>query len=213
VTSSENEITTPGSDDGTNTEQGVAPDAGWRDDEPARANAIVSQTHDDSAHQTGPVMTGKKCLILVAIVSLASAVASAQDPGIQSATRSAVTDEMVGRQFPPLSLKRSAIDPQYGLTERKPVMVQGGLGEGGHNVYRFLNALRGPQGEAVHYKRIGTCCEFETKKSPFGDGKELLEVYEVAYEGGPSRRLYFNWYDDGEILFPVGFTASKLLIR
>jgi hypothetical protein len=154
-------------------------------------------------------MTGNKCFILVAAACLASSVASAQDPGIKSGTRSAITDEMIGRQYPPMSLKRSATDPEYGVKERKPVMVQGGLGEGAHNVYRFLNALRGPHGEPVHYKRVGTCCEFKTKKSPFGDGKELLEIYEVAYEGGPSRRLYFNWYDDGEILIPVGFTALK----
>jgi hypothetical protein len=154
-------------------------------------------------------MMSKASLILVAGICLAVSGLQAQDPQIQSTTRSAITDEMIGRRFPPMALKRAATDADYGFSEKHPVMVQGGLGEGGHNVYRFLNALRGPLGEAIHYSRIGTCCEFKTKYSPFPDGKELLEVYEVTYEGGAARRLYFNWYDRGEILIPVGFTASK----
>jgi hypothetical protein len=107
-----------------------------------------------------------------------------------------------------MSLTRVAPDSEYGFTEKRPVMVKGGFGEGGHNMYRYLNALRGPAGERVRYSRVGTCCTFKTTKSPFGD-EEVLEVYEVWYEGVTPKQMYFNWYDDGDILIPLGFSASK----
>ncbi len=146
--------------------------------------------------------------VLFYVIALIGGDPITQQPQILSTTQSAISDEMIGSRYPPMSLNKAATDSKYGFSEKKPVMVQGGFGEGGHNVYRFLNALRGPKGEVVHYRRIGTCCEFKTKKSPFG-GKELLEVYEVSYDGFMPKRLYFNWYDDGEILIPVGFTATK----
>jgi hypothetical protein len=154
-------------------------------------------------------MTGRGWVLLVALVGPGIPVAQAQDAGARSARQSGITDEAIGRQYPAMSLKRVATDPNYGVTERRPVTVQGGYGEGAHNVYRFLNALRGPQGEVVHYRRIGSCCEFKTKRSSFDDGKELLEVYEVVFEGARSKRLYFNWFDDGEALIPAGFTGVK----
>ena len=113
---------------------------------------------------------------------------------------------MIGRQYAAMPLSRVSKDPDYGYSEKKPVPVAGGFGDGGKNVYRYLNALRGPESQEVHYSRVGTCCDFKTKKSPFGSG--LLEVYEVAYEGAPGRRLYFNWYDSGDVLIPVGLTAK-----
>ena len=132
----------------------------------------------------------------------------AQTPPIESSTRGPIPTDVMGRTYGAMSLQRAATDADYGFTEKRPVMVKGGFGEGGHNVYRFLNALRGPDGQPVRYSRIGTCCKFKTEKSPFG-GEELLEVYEVWYEGAMPRRMYFNWYDDGDILIPVGFSASK----
>ena len=70
-----------------------------------------------------------------------------------------------------------------------------------------MNALRGPAGESIKYDRIGTCCPFKSPISPF-DGEALLEVYEVSISGGPPKRLYFNWYDSGELFVPVGFSAA-----
>jgi hypothetical protein len=144
-----------------------------------------------------------------AVICIAVAGLHAQSPPIESGTRTPMPTDVMGRQYGAMSLKRPATDPDYSFTEKRPVMVKGGFGEGGHNVYRFLNALRGPTGQPVRYSRVGTCCKFKTKQSPFGDGEELLEVYEVWYEGGTPKRMYFNWYDDGDILVPVGFSTSK----
>ena len=40
--------------------------------------------------------------------------------------------------------------------------------------------------------------EHPALRGPAGDGEELLEVYDVNYEGSAPRRMYFNWFDDGE---------------
>jgi hypothetical protein len=116
---------------------------------------------------------------------------------------------MIGSQYPPMAIKGQAKDSGYGYSEKLAIRLGGGFSEGSKNTYRFLNALLGPQGQKVHYERVGTCCGFKTANSPFGDSA-LLEVWEISYEGAkrPSR-LYFNWYDEGEVLVPVGLTAAK----
>jgi hypothetical protein len=63
-----------------------------------------------------------------------------------------------------------------------------------------------PEGERGYtaMSRAIACCSFKTDKSPFGEG--LLEVYEIkAGDAQEGRRLYFNWYDNGDVL--VGLTA------
>ncbi len=144
-------------------------------------------------------------LSLASVVVCLHGLVSAQD--ITSSTRGPVSDEVLGQRYPPASLKGPAQDVAYGFTEETPVKVGGGYGGGIESTYRFLNALRGPRGEVVHYVRVGTCCSFKTKNSPFGE--ESLEVYEISYEGGPTKRLYFNWFDKGDLLVPSGLAARK----
>lgn len=146
-------------------------------------------------------------LTIARVITILATSLDAQAPAIISSTRTPVSTETIGRPYGEMTLTQVATDPEYAFTEKHPVMVTGGFGEGGHNVYRFLNALRGPDAKPVHYSRVGTCCPFETKKSPFGS--DLLEVFDVWVEGGTPRRMYFNWYDDGDILVPVGFSAAK----
>jgi hypothetical protein len=107
-----------------------------------------------------------------------------------------------------MKLKTVAEDPNYGYSEKMPVPTGGGFGKGSENVYRYLNALLGPNSEPVRYERVGTCCSFKTKNSPFGD-EGLLEVFEIRVDGGQPKRLYFNWYDPGTLMIPVGLTARK----
>lgn len=107
-----------------------------------------------------------------------------------------------------MKLAQSATDPQYAYSEHSPVMVGGGVGSGSDRTYKYLNALRGPNGEAMKYDRVGTCCPFKTPNSPF-EGEGLLEVYVVAIPGVESpKRLYFNWYDTGAVLIPVGLSSA-----
>jgi hypothetical protein len=113
---------------------------------------------------------------------------------------------MIGRRYGNMTVGAVAADKTYGVSEKRPIPIGGGFGEGGHSVYRYLNSILGPAGQVVHYSRVGTCCEFKTSESPFGVG--LLEVYDVHYDGGPAAvRLYFNWYARGAVMAPVGFTG------
>ena len=36
------------------------------------------------------------------------------------------------------------------------------------NQRAFLKALRGPNGETVQYRRLGSCCSFKSKSAIFG---------------------------------------------
>ena len=99
-------------------------------------------------------------------------------------------------------------DPDYGYSAEKPVMV-GGVAGGPRNERRFLNALTGPNGEELRYERLGSCCQFKTRHSPFED-IGLLDRYEVVYVG--SRRkmiIYFNMYDSDTLKVPVGLGLKK----
>ena len=104
-------------------------------------------------------------------------------------------------------LIESSTDPDYGYTEAKPVQVGGAAQEEGpYHERKYLNGLRGPNGEDVTYRRIMSCCHFKT---PNGyDGVGLLDVYEVNWEGAEKPvRLYLNMYDASEVLVPVGLTS------
>src|SRR5262245_16653168 len=145
--------------------------------------------------------------LVCAVVALINLSLLAQAP-ISSSTKSAITAEMIGRKYSPMKLDVASKDADYGYSEKMPVLVGGGFGKGSENTYRYLNALLGPKSEIVHYDRIGTCCSFKTKNSPFGDSA-LMEVFEIRFDGGQPKRLYFNWYDSGKLLIPVGLTARK----
>jgi hypothetical protein len=120
-----------------------------------------------------------------------------------------ITDEMIGRSRGVMHLSKQSTDAEYGYSDKSPVKVGGGFGSGAERTYRFLNVLRGPDGQAVSYSRVGTCCPFKSPNSPF-DGEALLEVYEITYAGASqSRRLYFNWYDEAEVLVPFGLTSAQ----
>lgn len=106
-------------------------------------------------------------------------------------------------------LEGQSTDDSYGYSQKNPVMVGGVLNsEGPLNERRFLNALTGPNGEPVSYERIGSCCEFETKNSPFGSG--MLDEYQVSYNGlAQPITLYINMYDSDSIKAPVGFNIKQ----
>ena len=104
-------------------------------------------------------------------------------------------------------IKKYTTDETYGYTEKNPIMV-GGKDGGPKNERRFLNALTGPKGEPISYKRLGSCCFFSTKNGGFGSG--LLDKYEITYEGLESPIiLYINMYDSDVLKVPVGFTLRK----
>jgi hypothetical protein len=77
------------------------------------------------------------------------------------------------------------------------------------NQPRFLNALAGPNGEKITYKKLESCCPFPTKR--FETGAGLLDVYEIYWEGQDKPiKLYLNIYEKGILMVPVGLTLKKL---
>lgn len=100
-------------------------------------------------------------------------------------------------------------DPEYGYSPEKPINVGGGsLLEGPARQRAFLNSIAGPGGQAVTYRRLGSCCAFESPDSPLGGG--LLDQYEVSHGGLANPViLYLNLYTPGTPLAPFGFTIRQ----
>lgn len=76
------------------------------------------------------------------------------------------------------------------------------------NPKRFFNALTGPNGEKVFYKKVDTCCPFPTKHTEMGAG--YLDLYEVRWVGIKKvLRIYVNIYSKGHLKAPAGFGLKK----
>jgi hypothetical protein len=95
-------------------------------------------------------------------------------------------------------------DRKYGYDKDYPVNI---FFENTRNVtinqQRFLNALAGPKGEKITYKKLESCCPFPTKRSEMGVG--LLDAYELKWEGQKSPiTLYLNVYEKGILMVPFG---------
>lgn len=103
-------------------------------------------------------------------------------------------------------IPHTSTDKTYGFTPDNPIRVGGATQqEGPLNERRFLNALAGPNGEAIRYVRTGSCCHFKTKNGLMGTG--LLDRYKIEWDGIQEPvYLYLNMYDAGELSVPVGFT-------
>jgi hypothetical protein len=102
-----------------------------------------------------------------------------------------------------------SIDETYGYSVDNPIMVGGDWDNAVKNERRFLNALLGPNGEAVTYTRLGSCCAFRTPHGVIGDAG-LLDRYELKIDGAAKPVvLYVNMYDKGKLRAPKGFTYRK----
>lgn len=101
-------------------------------------------------------------------------------------------------------------DKTYGYSMNNAIKV--GMADNGNsgpsNERSYLNALLGPDGQQVKYKRLGGCCPVESKNGFMGQA--MLDRYEVTYEGLEKPLiLYINMYDPGKLYAPVGFTYRK----
>jgi len=100
-------------------------------------------------------------------------------------------------------------DAKYGYNKDYPVNVfyRNTLNES-INQERFLNALSGPKGEKITFKKLESCCPFPTKRSEMGAG--FLDVYEVTWQGQKKPViLYLNIYEKGVLMVPVGLALKK----
>jgi hypothetical protein len=100
-------------------------------------------------------------------------------------------------------------DAKYGYNKDYPINVFfRNTKDENINQQRFLNALAGPKGEKISYKKTESCCPFPTKKSEMGAG--FLDVYEISWEGQKTPlRLYINIYEKGALMVPVGLSLKK----
>ncbi|HZI16507.1 MAG TPA: fibril protein [Myxococcus sp.] len=88
----------------------------------------------------------------------------------------------------------------YGFRPEDPVRV----GWGNRGVMTFLELLRGPDGQRVAWRRVGTCCGAEA----------AMEVFEVTYEGlDEPVRLYLDPHHGDAIHAPAGFIIEGLTSR
>lgn len=102
-----------------------------------------------------------------------------------------------------------AKDKKYGYHKDYPINVfYKSVTDEDINPKRFLDALTGPKGEVITYKKIESCCPFPSKRNEMGAG--LLDVYEITWTGQAKPiRLYFNIYEKGYLLVPKGFELKK----
>jgi len=108
----------------------------------------------------------------------------------------------------PFEITEVSTDNTYGYKESNPIKVGGSTQNGALNERRFLNALTGPNGEAIQYVRIGSCCPFETKNSLMGQG--LLDKYKITWTGQTEEVfLFINMYDKDKLKIPVGLSSKK----
>jgi len=95
-------------------------------------------------------------------------------------------------------------DPNYAFDKAHPVKT----GPGFPAEWRYLNALRGPHGEVVHYQRVGACCAFDTPADERGKG--FLDQYTVRYDGlEKPLDIYLNMFEgtppSAPMPAPLGF--------
>lgn len=100
-------------------------------------------------------------------------------------------------------------DPKYGYDKDYPINIFYKSAQNDSiNQPRFFNALAGPNGEKIFFKKLENCCPFPSKKSEFGAA--LLQVYEVRWMGQKKPiKLYINIYEKSVLKVPVGFTLKQ----
>ncbi len=113
------------------------------------------------------------------------------------------------RDFNTFVVSEISKDKTYGLSPKNPVEVGGANNsEGPKNERRYLNALTGPNGEAISYYRAGSCCPVKSKNGFMG--MAMLDNYRVTWEGSKDTvSIYINMYDSGKLMAPVGFGLKK----
>ena len=91
-------------------------------------------------------------------------------------------------------------DAAYAFTKEKPVQVGGMPMFGASRQRRYLDTLRGPDGQPIRYTRAGAV--------EVGDW--LVDAYQVTYDGLERPiTLYLDWYHFTEPRAPKGFACAQ----
>ena len=87
-----------------------------------------------------------------------------------------------------------AADPTYGTSAANPIKIGGAPLYVAARSVKFMRTLRGPAGEPVHFKRLGS---FE------GPDQTILDVWLVE-RIGRSQHFYVDGYRTADVLLAVG---------
>ena len=140
-------------------------------------------------------------IVMIEAAAAQFALAQAQPPALPPLTRG-VTHETWTSDIAGLTKETSTClvsdNPTYGLTPDDPVKVGGDAMYVAARSKQFLNALRGPSGEGLHYKRLGS---FDHT-----DGA-LLDVYLVEHRRGATH-IYMDGYRFEQPKAPIGFLCA-----
>jgi hypothetical protein len=104
---------------------------------------------------------------------------------------------------PPASACVAANEPEFAILKANAVQVGGGAMYAASRERRYLDALRGPMGETVQYRRTGSL--------PLDrEGRTILDQYEVTYTGlDKPLVIYLDAYHfDDALKAPKGFTCA-----
>lgn len=103
----------------------------------------------------------------------------------------------------PASACATADEPEFATTKEHPVQVGGGAIYAAARERRYLDALRGPMGETLQYKRTGSM-----PVDP--EGRTILDRYEVMHPGleKPISLFLDAYHFDDALRAPKGFTCA-----
>src|SRR5262245_2491446 len=103
----------------------------------------------------------------------------------------------------------AAQDPEYGLVREKPILIGGGPLYMAARQRAYLNALRGPEGQAVRVgNSVGSAPNFADPE------KAIIDSFGVTYDGptGPvTKTIYIDAYHFDAPKLPAGFTCGSPL--
>ncbi len=155
---------------------------------------------------------------LIILAGLGSGACTGTRPGVRPQLLVNETRSGMGQPFgesgrgPVLYLPRTASNPRYGWTPRRPVGL-GGFGAvvpeptAQERQIRYLNSLWGPDGQTIFYEHIGTCCPFTSFGAPLDRG--VINVYALRWDGlEEPRHLYLDGFREGDVSIPRGLTSK-----
>lgn len=108
------------------------------------------------------------------------------------------------------TITETSTDAKYGFDQDYPVNLGFlPIQTAEINIKRYFGALSGPNGEALKYNKVDSCCPFPSKKNEMGAG--IIDIYEVTWEGLKTpHRVYINLYEKGKVMAPKGFGIRKI---
>lgn len=97
-------------------------------------------------------------------------------------------------QVDTLSIDMTPAKGKYGFSPKSPIKVGGG--DMPTETLTYLKHLKGPEGQSIHYKKVGKGDTYDGAERRFSrTGKGVLMMYEIRIAGKKkSETIYFDQY-------------------